>query len=100
MNSEPLNRVDEIFQAALDLSPEQRSAYLNEACDGDANLRREIESLLRSYEDSEDFMERPAIESDAAVIAGQLVDHHVGESIGHYRILNSIGSGGMGEVYL
>src|SRR5262252_4566882 len=100
MNSEHSNRGDEIFQAALDLPPEQRSAYLNRACDGDAELRHEIESLLSAYEGSADFMERPAIEVDAAVLANQLAEAKAGESIGPYQILKPIGSGGMGEVYL
>jgi serine/threonine protein kinase len=100
MKSERLNQVDEIFQAALDLPSEERSAYLNQACGGDADLRREVESLLSSHDRSADFMERPAIELDAAVIADGLTDANAGESIGHYQVIELIGSGGMGNVYL
>jgi eukaryotic-like serine/threonine-protein kinase len=100
VKSERLNQVDEIFQAALDLPSEQRSAYLNQACGGDADLRREVESLLSSHDRSADFMERPAIELDAAVIADELTDANAGESIGHYQVIELIGSGGMGNVYL
>lgn len=100
MKSKRLNQVDEIFQAALDLPREKRPAYLKEACAGDADLQREVESLLSSHDRSADFMERPAIESDAAVIADELTAANVGESIGHYQVIELIGSGGMGSVYL
>src|SRR2546426_10170801 len=92
--------MDEIFQAALALPSEQRAAYLDQACAGDHELRAEVESLISSYERSGSFIEQPAIEVDASVVAGPLTGAMVGESIGHYQIIEPLGSGGMGEVYL
>ena len=100
MNSKRSQEIDEIFQAALDLPWEQRAAYLDQACAGDHELRAEVESLISSYERSGSFIEQPAIEVDASVVAGPLTSAMVGESIGHYRIIEPLGSGGMGEVYL
>ena len=52
----------EIFTAALDrYSPEERRAYLDEACGNDLELRRRVEALLQSHEDAGDFLERPAL---------------------------------------
>src|SRR2546426_10785200 len=92
--------MDEIFQAALALPSEQRAAYLDQACAGDYELRAEVESLISSYERSGSFIEQPAIEVDASVVAGPLNGAIVGESIGHYQIIEPLRSGGMGEVYL
>lgn len=93
------SQVDKIFQEALDLAPEQRSAYLDQACAGDEDLRHEVESLVSSYEQSSKFMETPVIEIDAAVIAGADAKSE-GRLVGHYQIIRRLGVGGMGEVYL
>jgi len=100
MMPERLDRIDEIFQAALDLAPEHRSAYLDQACPRDPKLRAEVQSLISAYERSEGFIETPALEVDAAVIAGPPAKSIVGQSIGHYQIIRRLGVGGMGEVYL
>src|SRR3989442_9728234 len=100
MNSKRSQEIDETFQAALDLPSEQRAAYLDQACDGDHELRAEVESLISSYERSGSFIEQPAIEVDASVVAGPLMNTKVGESVGHYQIVEALGAGGMGEVYL
>jgi serine/threonine protein kinase/Tol biopolymer transport system component len=99
MKPEDLHQVDEIFQAALDLAPEQRSAYLDQACAGDKDLRQEVASLISSYGQSSKFMETPAIEVDAAIIAGS-ESKPAGRLVGHYQIIQRLGVGGMGEVYL
>jgi len=70
MTPERWHRVKELFESALERAPDERSAFLDQACDGDESLRREVESLLASYEEGESFMERPAV----AVAAESLVD--------------------------
>src|SRR5438094_3937255 len=98
MNSKRSQEIDGIFQAALDLTSEQRLAYLDRVCASDEELRTEVESLISSYERSRSFIEQPAIGVDASVVAGPLMNTKVGESIRHYRIMEPLGSGGMGEV--
>lgn len=100
MSSEQARQGDTIFQAALDLPTGERAAYLDKACAGDPGLRREVESLIAAYERAGSFIERPAIEADAAVVAGQQSGPLVGKSIQHYKIVRLLGVGGMGEVYL
>jgi eukaryotic-like serine/threonine-protein kinase len=100
MKPERSQQIDEIFQAALDLPTDQRAAYLDQACAGDDELRDEVESLISSYEQAGSFIEQPAIEVDASVVAGPLTSAMAGASIGHYQIIEPLGSGGMGEVYL
>src|SRR5438094_691649 len=99
MNSKRSQEIDGIFQAALDLPSEQRLAYLDRVCASDEELRAEVESLISSYDRSGSFIEQPAIEIDASIVAGPLMSK-VGESIGHYQIVEPLGAGGMGEVYL
>ena len=54
--SDQWRRIEELFHSALDLDPEARSAFLQQACGADAELRREVESLLQSAEKPMDFV--------------------------------------------
>src|SRR5215213_3599582 len=88
-------RVKEIFDGALERQGDERVAFLDRACDGDADVREEVESLLRSYEVAGSFMESPAVAH--ADLEQKLTP---GQRVKHYQIVNLIGEGGMGEVYL
>ena len=89
MNAQTWNKVKEILDACLDLEPSERPAYLDRACPGDAALREEVESLLTSHEQAGDFLARPILR-----------ESFVGERLGHWKILDDIGEGGMSRVCL
>src|SRR5207249_4266709 len=98
MKPERWKQVNDLFQSAVELAPEKRGPFLNEACNGDEGLCREVESLLASYRQAENFIETPAFQVAPELLltkdrAGALV----GELIGHYRVESLIGVGGMGE---
>jgi serine/threonine protein kinase/Tol biopolymer transport system component len=92
-------RVKEIFEGALERRGEERDAFLDRACDGDTDVREEVESLLRSYEVAGSFMEAPAVAQAADDLAGEQ-KLTPGQRVKHYQIVNLIGEVGMGEVYL
>ena len=95
MSGQHRDDLERICQAALDLDPYARSAFLAEACAGDDALRREVESLLAHEPAAGDFME-------AAVPAADNVaerDAVIGRSVGPYQVVSWLGAGGMGEVY-
>lgn len=100
MQPEKNERIAEIVERALELEPDQRAALILDLCAGDADLRREVESLLGFQEKARDFIEAPAYELAAETIAdlgGELKSGHV---LDDYKIVSLIGAGGMGEVYL
>src|SRR5262245_38536830 len=100
MNPERWLQIDQLLEAALERQPEERAAFLAIACAGDESLLREVESLLRSDEAAESFIEEPVITLAANVLAEQHLQLLAGQRIGHYQILSRLGAGGMGEVYL
>jgi len=93
MASERWRRTKELFEAALDRPGAERSAWLDGACGGDPELRREVDSLLASHREAGDFLEQPA----KADLSGPPLAP--GTRLGPYAVLEAIGSGGMGEVY-
>jgi serine/threonine protein kinase/tetratricopeptide (TPR) repeat protein len=100
MKAERWQQVNDLFQSAAERAPEERAEFLDEGCHGDEGLRREVESLLTSYERAENFIELPAFEVAPELLTNDKAGALVGELIGHYRIESLIGVGGMGEVYL
>ena len=101
MKNERWQQVEHLYHSALMKHPSERSGFLVEACAGDEELRREVESLLAYEDQAETFIESPALDMAARMIAGE---HSrtvkVGESFNQYRIVSQLGAGGMGEVYL
>jgi Tol biopolymer transport system component len=95
----PRDRISDLYHRALDCTPEERNAFLQRACDGDAALRQEIESLLEYESHCSGFLETPA-----AVVAGDFArtsdkSQMIGRQLGPYTIVSPLGAGGMGEVY-
>ncbi|HAF14125.1 MAG TPA: hypothetical protein DCK99_10600, partial [Blastocatellia bacterium] len=99
MTPERWQQVKEIFTSALQHEPVQRSGFLASACGGDESLRQEVESLISSHEKDGSFIDSPAYEAAAEILTTgrELI---VGQRVGHYEILSTLGKGGMGEVYL
>ena len=87
-------RIKELVSGALDLDATERAAYLMTSCGDDAEIRREVESLLTAHEIADTFLETPA-RLRAAVPADL-----TGQTIASYTIERRLGAGGMGEVYL
>jgi eukaryotic-like serine/threonine-protein kinase len=100
MNTQRWQQVNDLFHSAVERAPEERAAFVDEACRGDESLCREVKSLLASHERTENFIESPAFETAPELLISDGAGALIGELIGHYLIDRLIGVGGMGEVYL
>jgi eukaryotic-like serine/threonine-protein kinase len=98
MQPERWAKIEEVVQLAIDCAPEERSALLDRACGTDADLRREVESLL-SFSDEGGFTERSGFADGIKILEQRSVIYHRERLIGAYRIVREIGRGGMGTVY-
>ncbi len=93
-------RVKEVFQGALERHGPERVSFLEQECGTHAELREEVESLLRSYEVAGSFMEAPAVAHAADSLVEEEQKLAPGQRVKHYQIVKLLGEGGMGEVYL
>ena len=100
MTPERYQQIDHLFWVALGLEPAKRAAYLDEACGGDEALRSHVESLITSDEGGLSFIDEPAFEMAARVLASDVPVLSAGDHIDRYTVLSLLGSGGMAEVYL
>jgi serine/threonine-protein kinase len=98
MTPERWRQIEEIFQAAVERAPEERAAFLDQACAGDPELRQEVESLL-AQEDSQETILTAAISAAAESLSATHSDDMIGRRIGVYRVTGLIGQGGMAEVF-
>ncbi|HEU4477222.1 MAG TPA: serine/threonine-protein kinase, partial [Pyrinomonadaceae bacterium] len=99
-NKKHWQQVKEVFEGALEREGSEREAFLERSCLNDVALRREVESLLRSYGEAGSFMEAPAVAFAAESLVGEQKKLSVGQVVKHYEVIGPIGEGGMGEVYL
>jgi len=100
MDSERWQRIDQLFHEALEHESGQRTAFLSAACAGDDSLCEEVQALLDSHEQSQDFIEGSAGDLAASLLVGGDLKLKKGQKVGPYRVLSLIAEGGMGQVYL
>ena len=97
--NQAIPKIDTILAEAVELAtPEERQAFVEQACAGNAALREQVERLMANHFRAGAFLERPADLLETAALPTP--DEAVGTQIGPYKLLEQIGEGGMGLVYV
>jgi predicted Ser/Thr protein kinase/tetratricopeptide (TPR) repeat protein len=99
MEPERWQRIEQIYNSALEIEISQRAAFVAVACDADEALREEVESLLARAERGISFLETPAMALAAKAMVGAGGTRALPAAIGRYRVVRVLGEGGMGAVY-
>ena len=99
MSPERWLQIEKVYDAAREREPGKRAAFLEQACAGDDELRREVEWMLAHQGEAERFMHVPGLEAAAKALAADPAGTLAGSALGPYQGLTLIGTGGMGEVY-
>ncbi|MFQ5502350.1 MAG: tetratricopeptide repeat protein [Phycisphaerae bacterium] len=92
-------RLQVLFKAALERSPNERAVFLDKTCGEDADLRTRVEKLLEAGQAASDFLEEPAVIDGIDAAPADFAEALVGRTIGQYSIRKLIATGGMGAVY-
>ncbi len=101
MKPEQWEQIGQLYHAALELTPGERAAFLDQACAGDDAMRREVESLIVAGEQAGDFIAAPVFEDVVETLTTEGRNPSLeGRKLGDYEVLGFLGRGGMGEVYL
>src|ERR1035438_7513960 len=99
MNPERLRQIEELYHLAGERAPDEREAFLTEACGSDADLRRDVLALL-AQDPEAGPMERPVLQVAADLLADSpSASWTAGTQVGPYQIVSRIGEGGMGAVF-
>ncbi|HEX7313341.1 MAG TPA: protein kinase [Pyrinomonadaceae bacterium] len=100
MTPERWQRIKELFHAAAELASVERGAFLDVNCAGDAEARAEVESLLAAHEREGEFLPETPARVAAALLGGERQALEPGSRVGSFRVVGTLGEGGMGKVYL
>jgi len=100
MTPERWEQIGQLYHESLRMEPDKRAEFLHRLCAGDEELRREVESLLAAEAEADEFIVATAFEDATEMLAGEGAHLLAGKRLGDYQVLDLLGRGGMGEVYL
>ena len=97
---EPMEDIEIHFNAPENATPAELAAYLDEACGGDSDLRSRVEALFAAADSRQEFMAQAPVENLDEMVSADVLHEDVGQTIGKYKLLQRIGEGGFGVVYM